>query len=284
MDERRRLTLAYLRAHPAEAAATLDAAPTDAVADLLRESPARVAVLVLAEMSPHRAAEALRMVAPARAVELIAGLGLQAAIRVLRHVPEALRRQVIEALPTATAAAIRVLLGFPRDSVGAMADPLVVAASPATSAADGLRQVRALQSPVDHVLLIDESKRLVGWVPLDALLRAPDSAPLGSLSRAPPASLPATMPLAGAVANAAWSAASVLPVVDRAGRLVGLLSHAALVRATARAARESAFNSADESLAGMLASSYLQSVVGLLQAGAFFLPRVPSLSGRRHGE
>ena len=284
MDEQRKLTLAYLGAHPAEAAGTLDAAPCESVTELLAGTPVRIAAPLLAEMSPPRAAEALQHLPPERMAELFAGVALQASIRILRHLPEALRLPLIERLPTASGIAIRMLLRFPRDSVGAAANPAVIAIPAKSSVADALAQLRAAATPAGHLLLLDAARRLVGWVTADVLLRTPESARLASLAASPPALLPATMPLAGAMVSPAWSAASILPVVDRGGRPVGLLTHDAMTRAAARLARDTPVQSGEDSLAGLLARSYLLGVVSLLQAGTFFLPRVPAAAGRRDGD
>jgi magnesium transporter len=284
MPEHHALTLAYMRAHPAEAAQTLDAAPAEPLAQLLQATPVRVAGPVLAEMAPRRAAVALQHLPLSRAAELVAALGTQASIAVLRHVPDDLRQQLLALLPTGAALAIRLLLQFPDDSVGSLADMAVLGAAPRTSATDALRQVRDFDAAVSHVLVLHESRRLLGWVRLDALLRAPESASLESLCVAPPAVLPATMPLSGALTVAAWSRASVLPVVDRGGRLVGLLARDTLARAAARATRTQAEHSLGESLAGALAQSGLASIASLLQLGTFWFPPVPPLVAHEHGD
>lgn len=284
MAEGHALTLAYMRAHPAEAARTLDAAPVEPLALLLQETPVRIAAPVLAEMSPPRAAVALQRLPSPRAAELLAAMGAQSSITVLRHVPDALRQRLLGLLPTSAALAVRLLLRFPQDSAGSLAQPAVLGLGARTPAGEALRQVRQFDSPVTHVLVLDESHRLLGWVALDALLRAPESAALQALYSAPPAVLPAAMPLGGALTLPAWSHASVLPVVERGGRPVGLLSREALVHAAARAARQPATHPAGESLAGALAQAGLASIASLLHLGTFWFPRVPPLVAPRHGD
>ncbi len=81
--------------------------------------------------------------------------------------------------------------------------------------------------------VIDRDQRLLGYVELAELLRAPAA----DFARAPGAAEPASIAGAGTAGgmreHPGWREASALPVVERGDRLVGALTHAALLRALA---------------------------------------------------
>lgn len=206
-----------------EAARVLDAASIDELTDLLVSIPARVAGPVLAEMQPRTAAAVVVALPVEHAADLLERIGQQPSVVLLRHVEEPRRTRLIEALPTATALATRLLLGYPDDSVGACVNPNVVVVLATQSVGDVLERVRNLDVPVQEVFIVDDSRQLLGWARLDALLRTAESGPIGGLLLSAAAVLTANMPLAGALEHPGWEFASRLPVVERGERLVGVL-------------------------------------------------------------
>ena len=139
-----------------------------------RPLPARAGAPVLTAMLPSAAARVLDALdddAGARAAERgrRAGGGDGAA-----HIPEPRRSRLLGGLPTATAVASRLLLGYPDDSVGAWADPDVIALAPETSASDALARVRGGdERNVEQVYAVDHDQRLIGIVDLlEAAARA----------------------------------------------------------------------------------------------------------------
>jgi magnesium transporter len=267
------LTLAFLGAHPLQAARVLESLSVADAAALLAEVPARIGAPVLAAMLPPAAARVVAALAEAQILALLSAAGTHATVAILRHIPEASRTRLLAGLPTAAALASRLLLGFPEDSVGAWADPEVIALTPGTRAAEALTRVRQAQSGgIDRVLVVDSERRVLGDVSLEALLHAPEAVSLAALSTGPPATLPAMMPLAAASAVDHWESNSSLPVVDRDGRLIGTLRHTAVSRALSDRMR--APRPGGGSLAGALASGYWSVVSGLAGASLAALPRV----------
>jgi magnesium transporter len=281
MADPERLTLAYLGAHPGEAARVLERMPAADCAGLLARVPARVAGPVVAAMLPTAAAHNLAALEDEPAMALLATLGPQAAVAVLRHVAEPRRTRLIEGLPTATALASRLLLGYEEDAVGAWTDPEVVALLPDTRVDDALERVRnGDAAKVERVYVIDREQRLLGSIELAALLRAPASSRLSELAAAPSAVIAPTTPLAGAATHRGWAQTAVLPVLDRSERLIGVLRREALVRALSRAP---VAPSAEEELTvtGALARGYWGAVSGLFAACLAVLPAARSAGGAR---
>jgi magnesium transporter len=265
------LTLAYVSSHPADAARVLERQPTREEAAVLARLPARAAAPALVEMLPPAAARVIAAVGDKVALALLTAAGAKGAVAVLRHVAEPRRTRLVEGLPTATAIAAKMLLGYPEDSVGAWADPHVVALAPELGAMDALALVRGEpEGEAGEVFVVGADRRLLGVVDLAMLLRAPDWRTLSAIMEPPAATLPAVMPLSGALSHQAWKRSAALPVVERGERLIGVLRHGALAEAVAgRGGREP---EGDMSLAEYGARGYWELVVGLVRACLALMP------------
>jgi magnesium transporter len=282
MADAETLSLAFMRAHPAQAARVLESVGAEAATALFARVPARLAAPVLAAMLPNAAARALSGVQDEQALALLGELGTQPLVAILRHVAEPLRGRLTAGLPTAAALASQMLLGYVRDAVGAWTDPDVIALPGATRAADALERVRHVEAAVSRVFVIGADRRLEGWVPLPVLLRAPGNTSLASIMKQPDAVLSAQAPLAGAAAHPGWERASILPVVESGDRLVGVLSRDALTRAVGRTAPARRAAPGD-TLAEMMARGYWDALSGGAEAMATLLPGVRPV-GRRIDE
>lgn len=282
MADAETLSLAFMRTHPAEAARVLEAQAPAAAAELLGRVPARLAAPVLSAMLPNAAARSLAGLDDEPALALLGGLGTQPVVAVLRHVAEPRRARLIAGLPTAAALASKLLLGYVEDAVGAWADPDVLALPGATRAAEALERVRHTDATVQRVFVTSAGGKLEGWVPLPALLRAPEGATLASVMQRPEAVIPAQTPLAGALRHPGWERASLLPVVEIGERLVGVLTRDALTRALGRSARATRV-APGETLAGMMALGYWDVLSGGAEAMATLLPKVDAVGRRANG-
>ncbi|MCZ7565545.1 MAG: hypothetical protein M5U08_18585 [Burkholderiales bacterium] len=265
------LTLAFIEAHPVDAARVLETLPAPESSALFARVPPRLGAPVLAAMLPPTAARNVLALDDERGMALLAALGAQAAVAVLRHVPEPRRSALIDGLPTVSAVASRMLLGYPEDSVGAWTDTDIVALPPEARAADALARVRAARDDASVVHVVGPGERLLGLVDLATLVRAPETADMGQLMRRPEAVLAAVAPLGGAASHRGWLRSSVLPVVERGDRLVGVLRRGTLARALARGGgRASVVVSAG--LAETLGRGYWDALSGIISAAVTLLP------------
>lgn len=272
------LSLAFMRNHPAQAARVLESLPVAQASLLFQRAPARLGAAVLGAMLPAWAARCLAPLDDGRVLELLAPMGTQAAVAVLRQLPEGRRQTLVAGLPTAVVLASTLLLGYAQDTLGAWADPDVVRMPAATRAAEALRQMRtAAAHPL--VFVTEAEQRLVGLVPLTVLLQAPEAATLATLMQRHPVTLAAHAPLAATAGHPGWSDSSALPVVAPGHRLLGVLTHDALQRALRQAGPDTARDApgADQSLPVALVHGYWQALSGLMALTLGLLPRVASV-------
>jgi len=283
MAEAERLTLAYIEAHPADAARVLERLPTAQATAFFASLPARALAPAFGAMLPICAGGVLVALSDEQTVALLSALGTQPALSVLRHVPEARRTQLLADLPTVTAVASRLLLGYPDDSVGAWTDPEVVALPADAAVEDALVRVRAMPGArVEEIYTVGMGERLLGAVELATLLRTPAHTALETVARKPQAVLPAASPLAGAATHRGWQHAAGLPVVEANERLIGVLRRATLMRALARN-RSLAAQSETLDVLGVIADGYWQAIAGLIGAAVAALPSVQPVGGERDG-
>lgn len=269
------LGVAFLGAHPGEAARVLETLSTRDAAALFEAIPANLGAGVLAAMLPTAAARILNDLPEAVSVSIAAGCSTQSIVAILRHVDTALRARLLAGLPATAAVAARMLLGFPDDTVGAWTDTAIVAVPSASNVGTVLEQVReAADTDLEQVFVVDPEQHLLGGIGLHALLRADARALASGLTRPVAATLSAMMPMASARAMNLWERTQALPVLDRDRRLIGVLRRSALTRAMRARARGTADVGGAGSVTGALASSYWGIVSGLSSATLALLPPI----------
>ena len=280
------LSLAFMRSHPAAAARVLEGMAAADAAAVFERSPARLAAPVLAAMLPKPAADCVDLMTDERALELLTPLSTQAIVALLRGMAQQRRGRLIAGLPTTASLASALLLGYAQESVGAWSDPDLIALSADTPAGEALEKLRASEAPLAAVYIVDAERRLGGVVTLPALLRAAPTSSLASVMQRPPVLLQAQSALAEAATHPAWEQTSALPVVDPGGRLVGVMTHDALLRAVRRAAPPPPGAATLAGVPEFLALAYWNSVAGLAAAALTLLPRVREVSraGVEHHE
>jgi magnesium transporter len=272
MADPQALTLAFLADHPAEAARVVETVAGADAAALFAQIPARIGAPVLAAMLPTAAGRVLNALTDEQVLALLTTAGTQTAVALLRHIADPRRTRLIAGLPTVSALASRVLLGFPEDAVGAWCDPEVIALAPGTRTTDALHRIREGQETgIEKILVVDAERKLLGEVALETLLHAPDAVTVATLMRPTIMSLAAMMPISAATKLRAWEQTSMLPVVDREDRLIGVLRRTALSQALREHARQTQVG-ATGSMTAMIASGYWSVISGLAGATLTLLP------------
>ncbi|MCB2019876.1 MAG: hypothetical protein M9915_11420 [Rhizobacter sp.] len=267
-DELDTLTVAFLEAHPREAARELEAMPVAEVAALLEALPARVVAPVFAEVQARVGAEAICALDAERATLVLNALRTSGIAATLRHVPQPHRSALLERLPSAQALACRALLRYPDDSVGARAHTEIAVFDVATSASQALDALRREGAAGDGVFVVEVGV-LRGWVSAGRLLKAPAAMALGGLVR-PILSLPALMPAKTALEAPALEREPVAAVVEHGDRLLGTVTLADLRDAASASAERP--NDVRTTALGLAAAGYWQAVAALIHSllGALF--------------
>jgi Mg/Co/Ni transporter MgtE len=270
------LTIAFLRAHPTEAARALESLDPRETAALIAAVPGRVAAPVVSRLLPGFAARSVELLSDESAVRLLRRLSTPAAASLLRHLDASRRTRLLGELPRATAVACGLLLRYPEDSIGALADTDVLTVLPSTPVRDVLARLRSARDDAgDFFYVVDEERRLRVCLRPAALLHATGTLSVGALEPARVPVLPAQAAPRSVRDHPGWSSHSTLPVVDRDGRLIGALRQSVLMQALARAPSDARLAAEPRAITAVAEASWT-AIATLLQALVSWLP------GSRH--
>ena len=219
--------------HPEEAADELE---LSAVAD---------AACILAELKPGIASEIFRRLAPAKALDILVAVDRDRARQLLSDLDppqagallsgldEQQREDLLAGFAPASARALRALAEYPADSAGRLMDTRIAVFRPGMKAGAALARLRSMRSRrrILDLLLVDESGRLAGTVPLhDVVLAEPDTL-LTSLAAGPPFAVPAFATRGEIVTALGRHQLANVPVVDYDGKPIGSIRLAELLSA-----------------------------------------------------
>lgn len=264
------LTLAFLNARPAAAAAVLEDMPAEDAGALFAAVPMRIGGPVMSHMAPVAAARCLDYLPVPHAAGLIRELPFLDAVSVLRHLTAEARDAIDQNLPAGLARDFRIALTYPPGTVGAVMDQTAVAVTPERTVEDMLKLLRRRRHKhLDYLFVIDDKRRFLGMVQAGDLIRADGRTRMDSLMDKVPQALSSRATLASVFAHRLWDTYLVLPVAGRRGSFVGALTRQALRAGLADLRRARGAVLQEDSMAGNLVTAYLLTCAGLLRTIAY---------------
>ena len=188
---------------------------------------------VFEELNPEHQIEFLRERSDAEVARLLAEMSPDDAADLLMKLQQERRRTILELLPPREQSQLRRLLGYNPETAGGLMSTEVFTLPETATAGEAMERVRTLPDAPDTLAVIYtvSKERLSGAVPLARLVRATPSQALAELhERLPPAVLPDADIPAVAVTMADYNLAA-LPVVDREGHLLGVITYDDVIEA-----------------------------------------------------
>ncbi|MDR7404840.1 MAG: CBS domain-containing protein, partial [Armatimonadota bacterium] len=188
--------------HEQAAEALAEAAP-QVQADVMRTLPTDVAADILEEMAPDDATDILTDLPPERAQELISHMA-----------PEEARD-------------VRTLLQYPEGTAGSVMTTEAIALPRDLTVDQTLQRLRALAPRAEHIYylyVVDGAGRLVGVLPLRALIVASPATPIAEIMTPQVVTLHPDDDLETVAAALTTYDLLALPVVDPDGRLLGVVT------------------------------------------------------------
>lgn len=229
MKGEERLANFFLSSHPEVAARLLESMSSEQAGEVLERAPANIVAPVLGYMLPTasaRCAEQLSVEVVTNLVEQLPGL---TAAALLRHFSQDTSDAILGRLTPARAAALRLLLRYPQNAVGAWMEPSVLTLPDDCTAEDAAERVVKAEYERPKIFVLDRARRLKGAVSGQHLLRAHARDPITNLLE-PSEALWARETLAAANERDIWEKESEAPVVNRMKEFVGVVSYADLRR------------------------------------------------------
>ncbi|MEJ2237166.1 MAG: CBS domain-containing protein [Gemmatimonadales bacterium] len=235
----------FAETHPDDAARLVEQSVSAEAAEFLAELPPNITASILSQMSLTAGAESLSLLDQERAAAVVTELGVVSAASLLRRLDAARRTELVAALPEERREQLKLLLEYPDGTVGAAADPEVLAIPSDLTSEAAQRLLRRRTGMFHHQLyVVDRAGRLRGYVHVRDLVRAAPKEPVSGVMRPATTQLQASAKMASTVSHPAWRDMDAIPVVDKSGILLGILRHRQLRRLAARPA--------DSSLTGTL--------------------------------
>lgn len=221
-----RVAAAFVGTHPDEAARVLDRAPPMDAAAFLAGIPADTAAAVFRALGPAPAAACADALTNESLAGIVDALPLDAAGATMRGIEPTRRDDVLSRVAKVRRDQLRATLGYPDNTAGALADPLVLSISDDLDVSEAQKQLRG---PGQHLLpylyVVTRERRLVGVLALAELVAARPKARVATVMRQPVVRLDAYAAIATVAVHPAWHDYDALPVVDSADKLVGAIRH-----------------------------------------------------------
>lgn len=219
------LTIELIEKRPLTAVKALAEMSVNDSADFFEALPTRYAVSLMSKISAWSAAGLIAEMTPISGSAVLSGMDYQTSASILRVVPDANRKQLLAALPKKLSSDLASTLTYPADTVGAnMSTRIIVMTADQTvrETVSEFRQFKRTKTGVAYV--VDGSRKLLGSVNADELLRLAKDTKLGEVIDGSVSSISARARLSAVKSMPAWDDHPFLPVVNRQKMLIGALS------------------------------------------------------------
>jgi magnesium transporter len=222
----------YLLDFPHEAARELEAMSAEDAAELLGAQAPRAVVRAWQVLASDAAQRVLQRLPDPLADHVLAESDPVASVAALAQLDAAERATRLGRLEPQIAKELADLLAYPEDSAGRMMDPRVSPLRAGLTVDEALTRLRTIRRRgLRELFVIDDAGRLAGRVEIQDLAVADRAAPLGALVRGVVAAATDLDPREDVVAVLQRHPITSLPVVNHAGRFLGVIRQSELVSA-----------------------------------------------------
>lgn len=194
---------------------------------IFRLLPRDVAGRVFAHLPRDRQTSLLRVLSGEQMRNVFGGMSPDDQARLIDELPADVTRTMLATLSPDELRDARDLLGYPVGTAGRYMTPNYVALSPAMTAADALRHVRATgrgKETLNILYVVGGDGRLLEDVRLGSLVLADDAVPVADIDDRPLVTIRATDSAEEVVASFEKYDRAALPVVDAQGKMLGIIT------------------------------------------------------------
>jgi magnesium transporter len=231
-DPRDVLATSYIDLYAGEAAAALETAPTVDIVELLGAQSTQRAASLCERLPSHLAAECLMQLDDEAARKILAAMNMAHAALALGQLDAATRDRRLQQLPPRLAKELAEIMIYPPDTAGHFMDTRVLSFERSLTVSQALARLRRRRvKGLQQIIVVDTDNRLVGMIPLVAMVPADPADTLESLIAAPPPQVHAMAPREEVVEILTKTNTTVLPVVNLDGQLLGVIRQEALIQA-----------------------------------------------------
>jgi magnesium transporter len=212
-------------APPADVARVLGDLPDELAAGIFRMLDAETGAEVLDELGAADV-QALAETAPKLIAEAAEELEPDEVADLLEVLPDEQADALLKGFPQEQATAAERLLTYPPDSAGGLMTTQFVSLPRDATAREAIEITQRSRDSetVAHLFVSDRERRLVGYLPLQRLVFAPPDRKVGELMEGVPHAVSAETDQEEVVRAATRYDLASVPVVDQAGRLIGVVT------------------------------------------------------------
>ncbi|MFN3971887.1 MAG: magnesium transporter [Gemmobacter sp.] len=222
-----RLTLLLEPMHPADIADLLEQIGPGPRRDLLRMWSGEIDGDILSEIDESIREEVIESMPADAVADAVRDLDTDDVVDILEDLEGPEQQRILGALDSADRVAVERAMSFPEYSAGRLMQREVVVAPlhwTVGEAIDFLREAEVLPDQFYHVILVDPRMKPTGYVTLGRMLSARRDVALADLTEESFRTIPATEPEADVAYLFNQYHLISCPVVDEAGRLVGVIT------------------------------------------------------------
>jgi magnesium transporter len=216
----------FLRNHPAAAARTLENMPDAELRNALAGLSPEALISVFESLAGARVAGAFDLLDDEQRIEVLSGASPRLSLQIVGSQSEEVRHELLTRLPDAIRADLERLSAFEPGSAGWMMDPPMNTFHLEMTVAQAIERIR--QSSLNRArsfYIVDDDNVLLGKVDMQALALASRSQLLSDIVVEVAGALPATASREEIVAELERHRVDSIPVVDVAGRLLGVVRY-----------------------------------------------------------
>lgn len=227
---RLKLKMSYERLaalHPADIADILEELSRDEQKAVIESLDDETAAQALSEIPTHMQAALLESIPAAKAADIVEEMPPDEAADVLQEMPPETSAEVLAGMEKDEATEVQGLLGFEEKTAGALMTTEFVVVGEYASLTDVVQALKSFEGAIEsvhQVYLTNSEGMLSGIVPLSRILLAEASTPLLQLSLDPVISVQSHADEKEVVELFHKYNLVALPVVDEAGRLLGVVT------------------------------------------------------------
>ncbi len=215
-------------AHPEDIAGFLSALEPDEAWAVLRHAPIGPRAEIFSRLDDEVRLDVAVAMARDDLAQLLTAMAPDDRADLFREMPEEKREAVLPALAVAERQDIRNLTAYPEGTAGAIMTSDYATLAPALTAAGAIERLR-LEAPdketIYYAYVLDPERRLLGFVSLKDLILAHPGARIESIMSRDVIKAGADDDQEEAARALAKFDLLAIPVVDREGRLVGIITH-----------------------------------------------------------
>ena len=222
----------FLLDYPGEAARELEAMPPEDAARVLATHAPRAVVRAWEALAPDVAREVLALLPAELSRHVLAEAEPASSVAVLSQLEPGEREQLLAPLDKEVARELRELAAYPEDSAGRLMDARVSPLRAGMTVGDAIERLRAIRRRgLRELYVVDDDGRLAGRVEMQDLVLADRARALGEIQRGVVAAVRDLDPREEVVEILQREPITVLPVVNHAGRFIGVIRQAELMAA-----------------------------------------------------